>query len=139
MLRSRPNMAAAMESSTSSVRTCTSSVPPLIGVMRMPASAARRAAQRPRERRQPLGASAVELEQRRVVHHGPHGHAGPGALEEQADADGDEHTAAEGDGLVIGDVDAEDLELGRVAEEEAGRSAARPGSRSTGPARSARA
>ncbi len=33
-------MAAAMESSTSSVSTWTSSVPPLIGVMRMPASAA---------------------------------------------------------------------------------------------------
>ena len=41
MLRSRPNMAAAMESSTSSVSTCTSRVPPLMGVMRTPASAAR--------------------------------------------------------------------------------------------------
>ena len=40
MLRSRPNIAAAMESNTSNVRTWTSSEPPLIGVMRMPASAA---------------------------------------------------------------------------------------------------
>ena len=40
MLRSRPNIAAAMESSTSRVSTWTSRVPPLMGVMRMPARAA---------------------------------------------------------------------------------------------------
>jgi hypothetical protein len=39
-LRSRPNMAAAMESRTSNVKVVTSKVPPPIGVMRMPASAA---------------------------------------------------------------------------------------------------
>ena len=41
MLRSRPNTAAAMESSTSRVSTWTSSVPPLMGVIKIPASAAR--------------------------------------------------------------------------------------------------
>ena len=41
MLRRRPNIAAAMESRTSSVSTWTSRVPPLIGVISTPARAAR--------------------------------------------------------------------------------------------------
>ena len=76
-----------------------------------------RGSERPRERGQPLGATAVQLEERRVVDHRPHGHAGPRALEEQPDAHSDEHAAAEGDPLVIGHVDAEDLEFRGLAEE----------------------
>ena len=77
-----------------------------------------RAAERPRDGRQPDGPSTVQLQEGRVVDDGPHGHAGAGAGEEQADAHRDQHPAAEGDGLVIGDVDAEELEFRRDPEEE---------------------
>ena len=77
------------------------------------------AAEGPGERRQPLGPPAVELQERRVVDDGPHGHAGAGAGEQQADPHRDEHAASQGDRLVVSDVDAENLELCRVAEEQA--------------------
>ena len=118
MLRSRPNMAAAMESSTSRVSTWTSRVPPADGGDQDAGQRGQRGAEGPRERSQPFGPPAVELEERRVVDDRPHGHPGAGALEEQADAHRDEHAAAEGDRLVIGDVDPEELELRRVAEEQ---------------------
>ena len=100
------------------VSTCTSSVPPLIGVMRIPARAASAPPKRPREGGQPLGTTPVQLEECRVVHHRPHGHARPRALEEHPDAHRDEHSAPEGDRLVVGHIDAEDLEFGRIAEEQ---------------------
>ena len=73
----------------------------------------------PREGGQPLGPAAVELQQGGIVDHGAHGHTRPGAREEQPDADGDEDAAAEGDGLVVRDIDTEELELGCIAEEQA--------------------
>ena len=76
------------------------------------------AAEGPGECGQPLGAPAVELEQRGIVDDGAHGDARAGAREEEPDAHGDEDPAGQRDRLVIGDVDAEDLELRRVAEEE---------------------
>ncbi len=75
-------------------------------------------AQGPGESRQPFGPAAVELEERRVVDHGSHGDAGSSTREQEADADCNEHTAAQGNRLVVGDVDTEELELCRVAEEE---------------------
>ena len=119
MLRRRPNIAAAMESSTSRVSTWTSSVPPLIGVMRMPASAARAPPRAQENAASRSGRPPLSWRSAGVVDHGPHGHAGAGAGEQQTDAHGDEHTAAQGDRLVVGDVDAEELELRRVAEEQA--------------------
>jgi len=61
---------------------------------------------------------AIELEERRVVDHGSHGHAGSGARKQEADAHGDEHAAPQRDRFVVGDIDAQELELCRVAEEQ---------------------
>ena len=83
-----------------------------------PRQGRQRGAQRPREHRQPLRTTSVQLEQRLIVHHRPHGHTRPCALEEQPDADRNEYPATQGDRLVVGDIDAEDLELRGVAEEQ---------------------
>ena len=111
-------MAAAMESSTSSVRTCTSSVPPLMGVMRIPARAAN-AAPSAHEKtaslsgRPPFNWSSAGLSTTarmatpvRVL------------LKSIRMPTAMSTPQPEGDGLVVGDIDAEDLELRGVAEEQ---------------------
>ena len=119
MLRSRPNMAAAMESRTSRVSTWTSRVPPLIGVMRMPASAASAPPDGPRERGQPLGPAAVELRAARGCRPPPAWPRRCGcSLNSKRMPTAMRTAAAEGDRLVVGHVDPEDLELRRVAEEQ---------------------
>ena len=66
-------------------------------------------AQRPRQHGQPLGPPGVELEQVGVVDHRPHGHAGAGAEEQEAQRRARSTTAMHhGQHLVPGEVDAGD-------------------------------
>ena len=76
-----------------------------------------READGPRQRRCPVGAAAVELQELTVVDHRSHGRARGGPVEEDAKAEGEHHGEHHGDDLVGGDRHVADRHGGGRAEE----------------------